>query len=104
MGALHDGHLSLVRLAKTRCDVVVASIFVNPKQFAPHEDLDRYPRDEEGDLAKLAHAGCDLVFGPQPNEMYPDHFSTSVHVSGVSAPLEGESRPHFFGGVATVVT
>jgi pantoate--beta-alanine ligase len=104
MGALHEGHLSLVRLAKERCDVVVASIFVNPKQFAPHEDLERYPRDEAGDVHKLASAGCDLIFAPTPEEMYPDAFATAVEVTGVSAPLEGAARPHFFGGVATVVT
>lgn len=104
MGALHAGHLSLVRQVKARCDVAVASIFVNPKQFAPHEDLDRYPRDEAGDLAKLAGAGCDLVFAPGPEEMYPQGFSTAVSVSGVTATLEGAMRPQFFGGVATVVT
>lgn len=104
MGALHEGHLSLVRLLKARTDRVVASIFVNPKQFAAHEDLGAYPRDEAGDVAKLASAGCDLVFAPHPEVMYPAEFNTSVSVSGVSAPLEGEARPHFFGGVATVVT
>jgi len=103
MGALHEGHLSLVRAAKTACDRVVASLFVNPKQFAPHEDFDRYPRDEAGDSAMLAAAGCDLLFAPERAAMYPDGFATSVAVAGVSAPLEGEFRPHFFGGVATVV-
>jgi pantoate--beta-alanine ligase len=104
MGALHEGHLSLVRAAKARCDRVVASLFVNPKQFAPHEDFERYPRDEVGDSAMLASAGCDLMFAPERAAMYPDGFATSVIVANVSTPLEGEFRPHFFGGVATVVT
>jgi pantoate--beta-alanine ligase len=104
MGALHEGHLSLVRLAKTRCTRAVASIFVNPKQFSPTEDFARYPRDEVGDAAKLVSAGCDAVFLPDVAEMYPQGFATQVIVSGVSMPLEGEMRPHFFGGVATVVT
>jgi pantoate--beta-alanine ligase len=105
MGALHEGHLSLVRLLKAQgADRVVASLFVNPKQFAAHEDLGRYPRDEAGDAAKLAGAGCDLLFAPGPAEVYPPGFSTHVTVDGVSAPLEGAIRPHFFGGVATVVT
>lgn len=104
MGALHEGHLSLVRTAKERCERVVASLFVNPRQFAPHEDFERYPRDEAGDAALLAGAGCDLMFAPDRAVMYPPGFSTNVIVSGVSTPLEGEFRPHFFGGVATVVT
>ncbi|GGD05956.1 pantothenate synthetase [Aquisalinus flavus] len=104
MGALHDGHLSLVRLGKQRADRCVASIFVNPKQFAAHEDLGTYPRREDEDLKMLADAGCDLVFLPQPAEMYPDGFATSVRIEGLSEPLDGQSRPHFFGGVATVVT
>lgn len=104
MGALHEGHLSLVRQAKERCDRVVASLFVNPKQFAPHEDFQRYPRDEAGDSALLASAGCDLLFAPDRAAMYPDGFATSVSVTNVSLPLEGEFRPHFFGGVATVVS
>jgi pantoate--beta-alanine ligase len=104
MGALHDGHLSLVRMGKTQCDKVIASIFVNPKQFSPTEDFSRYPRDEDGDAAKLASAGCDALFLPDVAEMYPPGFSTQVIVSGVSMPLEGEMRPHFFGGVATVVS
>lgn len=104
MGALHEGHLSLVRAAKERCDRVVASLFVNPRQFAPHEDFERYPRDEGGDSRLLASAGCDLLFAPERNAMYPDGFSTSVIVADVSVPLEGDFRPHFFGGVATVVT
>jgi len=104
MGALHEGHLSLVRAAKERCGRVVASLFVNPKQFAPNEDFDRYPRDEAGDAAMLASAGCDLLYAPERAAMYPDGFQTNVTVADVSAPLEGETRPHFFGGVATVVT
>lgn len=104
MGALHEGHLSLVRAAKGRCDRVVASLFVNPKQFAPHEDFDRYPRDEAGDAALLAGAGCDLLYAPERAAMYPQGFATNVIVTDVSTPLEGEFRPHFFGGVATVVT
>jgi pantoate--beta-alanine ligase len=104
MGALHEGHLSLVRAAKARCGRVVASLFVNPKQFAPHEDFERYPRDEAGDAKLLAAAGCDLLYAPERGVMYPDGFATNVIVSTVSTPLEGEFRPHFFGGVATVVT
>jgi pantoate--beta-alanine ligase len=103
MGALHEGHLSLVRAAKARCDRVVASLFVNPKQFAPHEDFERYPRDETGDAQLLAGAGCDLLYAPERAAMYPEGFATSVIVTVVSTPLEGEFRPHFFGGVATVV-
>jgi pantoate--beta-alanine ligase len=104
MGALHEGHLSLVRAAKQRCDRVVASLFVNPRQFAPHEDFERYPRDEAADSKLLAGAGCDLLYAPDRAAMYPEGFATNVIVSDVSTPLEGEFRPHFFGGVATVVT
>ena len=104
MGALHEGHLSLVRVAKEKCDRVVASLFVNPKQFAPNEDFDRYPRDETGDAKLLASAGCDLLFAPDGAAMYPEGFATTVSVAKVSAPLEGEFRPHFFAGVATVVS
>ncbi len=104
MGALHEGHLSLVRLGNERADRTVASIFVNPAQFAPHEDFDAYPRGEDRDSALLAAAGCALLFAPTAAEMYPDGFATAVSVAtGVSQPLEGVSRPHFFGGVATVV-
>jgi pantoate--beta-alanine ligase len=103
MGALHEGHLSLVRLAKTRADRCVASVFVNPTQFAPSEDFAAYPRDEARDAALLADAGCDLLWAPTVREMYPDGFATAVSVSGVSAPLEGEKRPTHFQGVATVV-
>ncbi|MDP1738251.1 MAG: pantoate--beta-alanine ligase [Caulobacter sp.] len=104
MGALHAGHLSLVDLAGRLADRTVASIFVNPAQFAPHEDFDAYPRGEDRDAALLADAGCDLLFAPSAREMYPAGFATAVSVAtGVSEPLEGVSRPHFFGGVATVV-
>lgn len=103
MGALHEGHLSLVRAAKEKCDRVITTLFVNPRQFAPHEDFERYPRDEAGDSAMLATAGCDLLFAPDRSIMYPEGFATNVIVSDVSTPLEGEFRPHFFGGVATVV-
>jgi pantoate--beta-alanine ligase len=104
MGALHDGHLSLVTLAKTKADCVVASIFVNPTQFAPNEDFDAYPRDEARDAALLAEAGCDLLFAPPPTEVYPPGFATTVMVGGVSEPLDGQARPGHFAGVATVVT
>jgi pantoate--beta-alanine ligase len=103
MGALHEGHLSLVRTAKERCGFVVASLFVNPRQFAPHEDFERYPRDEAGDAALLASAGCDLLYAPEREVMYPEGFATNVIVNSVTTTLEGEFRPHFFGGVATVV-
>jgi pantoate--beta-alanine ligase len=104
MGALHEGHLSLVRTAKARGGKVVATLFVNPRQFAPHEDFERYPRDEAKDAALLADAGCDLLFAPERSVMYPEGFATNVIVTNVSTPLEGQMRPHFFGGVATVVT
>ncbi len=104
MGALHEGHLSLVRLGLRHADRVVASIFVNPAQFAPHEDFDAYPRGEGRDAALLGEAGCQLIFAPSVKDMYPPGFSTHVAVTGVSAPLEGQKRPQFFGGVATVVS
>lgn len=103
MGALHEGHLSLIRLAQQHADRVIASVFVNPKQFAPHEDFDAYPRGEAADAEKLASVGCDLMFAPNAAEMYAPGFSTLISVSGVSEPLEGAARPQFFGGVATVV-
>jgi pantoate--beta-alanine ligase len=102
MGALHDGHLTLVKLAKKKADRVVVSIFVNPTQFAPTEDLSRYPRDEEGDLAKLAAADTDLVWAPALEEMYPEGFSTTITPGSAADGLEGTIRPHHFGGVATV--
>jgi len=103
MGALHDGHLSLVRQTQSRADRCVASIFVNPAQFAPHEDFDRYPRDLASDARKLGGAGLDLIFAPDRQEMYPEGFSTRIEVGGPSAGLETDFRPHFFAGVATVV-
>ena len=104
MGALHSGHLSLVSLAKTKAQRVVASVFVNPTQFAPHEDFDAYPRDEAKDAGLLESAGCDLLFAPTVTEMYAPGFSTTVTVSGVSEPLDGAARPGHFAGVATVVS
>ena len=103
MGYLHDGHASLVRAAAADCDVTVVSIFVNPLQFAPGEDLEAYPRDLPRDLALVAEAGADLVFHPTPEEMYPIPIATTVNVGGVSDGLEGASRPTHFAGVATVV-
>jgi pantoate--beta-alanine ligase len=103
MGALHEGHLSLVRLAQQHAQRVIVTVFVNPKQFAPHEDFDAYPRGEAADAEKLASVGCDLMFAPNAAEMYAPGFSTQVSLSGVSEPLEGAARPQFFGGVATVV-
>jgi len=103
MGALHDGHLTLIKLGQTKARRTVASVFVNPKQFAPHEDFDAYPRGEAADAEKLASVGCDLMFAPSAAEMYAPGFSTAISVSGVSEPLEGAARPQFFGGVATVV-
>jgi len=102
MGALHEGHLSLVRAMKAACGRVVVSIFVNPTQFAPHEDFDRYPRDLVADSAKLGGL-ADLIFAPSSAEMYPEGFSTKIDVGGPSMGLETDFRPHFFGGVATVV-
>lgn len=104
MGALHEGHLSLVQLGQARARRTVASVFVNPKQFAPHEDFDSYPRGEARDAELLAQVGCDLMFAPDVSEMYAPGFSTTVDLTGVSEPLEGAARPQFFGGVATVVT
>ena len=103
MGALHDGHLSLVRLARVKATRVVASLFVNPAQFAPGEDFHSYPRDEARDGALLAVAGCDLLYAPAPGEMYPDGFATTVTVAAETTSLEGAVRPGHFAGVATVV-
>lgn len=103
MGALHEGHLTLVREAGRRADRVVASVFVNPTQFAAHEDLGSYPRREAEDAALLAGAGCSLMFAPTVSEMYPEGFVTNVNVGGPSQGLETDFRPHFFGGVAIVV-
>jgi pantoate--beta-alanine ligase len=105
MGALHEGHLSLCRLAQKHAPLVVVSIFVNPTQFAPHEDLATYPRDEAGDVAKLTATGAvQLIWAPTPAVMYPEGFATSVVPKGAAEGLETDFRPHFFTGVATVVT
>ena len=103
MGALHEGHLSLVRAAKRGCDRVIVTIFVNPKQFNNPDDLQKYPRTEDSDAALLAAEGVDVIFAPGPDEVYPEGFATQVAVSGVSEPLEGTMRPGHFEGVATVV-
>ncbi|THD83608.1 pantoate--beta-alanine ligase [Aliigemmobacter aestuarii] len=104
MGALHDGHLSLARRARAECDRVIVTIFVNPMQFNNPEDLKKYPRTEEADAALLRSVGVELIFAPAPEEVYPEGFSTTVSVAGVSEPLEGKMRPGHFDGVATVVT
>ncbi len=103
MGALHDGHLSLVRRARSENASLVVTIFVNPTQFGPSEDLAAYPRDPERDLALLEAEGADLVFMPPPDEVYPAGYDTWISVERTSAPLEGEARPGHFRGVATVV-
>jgi len=103
MGALHDGHVKLGQVAQATCQTVIYSIFVNPKQFAPHEDFAKYPRTIDADIAKLKDAGMAAVYLPDTEAMYPKDFLTTVHVDGISKPLEGEFRPHFFDGVATVV-
>ncbi len=103
MGALHAGHLSLVKKAREHADIVIASIFVNPKQFAPGEDFERYPRTEESDLQKLADYDVFGVFAPNAKEMYPNGFATSIQIEGPALGLETDHRPHFFNGVATVV-
>jgi pantoate--beta-alanine ligase len=103
MGALHAGHLALVREARRLADQVIVSIFVNPTQFAPSEDFASYPRDETADANKLAATGTSAIFAPSVKEMYPEGFATAITVSGPAAGLESDFRPHFFGGVATVV-
>ena len=101
MGYLHRGHTTLIELMRPRCDVLVVSIYVNPLQFAPNEDLGRYPRDPEGDAAKCAAAGCDVLF--MPENLYPADFRTTVSVRDITARWEGAHRPTHFDGVATVV-
>ncbi len=104
MGALHAGHISLVKLAGERADAVAATIFVNPTQFAPGEDFDKYPRTEREDLEMLKDAGAALAYLPAAAEMYPEGAATEVHVRGLSEELEGAVRPGHFNGVATIVT
>lgn len=104
MGALHDGHLSLVAAAKERCDRVIVTIFVNPKQFNNAADLDKYPRTEEEDARKLARFGVDALWVPEADQMYPANFATTISVSGLTDVMEGSFRPGHFDGVATVVT
>ncbi len=103
MGFLHEGHISLVKIAKQRCNSVVVSIFVNPSQFGPNEDLDAYPRDLPSDLALLEEAGVDLVWLPTPEIMYPANYQTWINLEEITQPLEGAKRPGHFRGVATVV-
>ena len=103
MGYLHEGHLSLVEQAKRECRSVIATIFVNPTQFGPHEDLAKYPRNLEGDLKLLEAAGVDLVWTPTPEVMYPSGYQTWVEVENLTRPLEGSLRPGHFRGVTTVV-
>lgn len=105
MGAFHEGHLSLMRAARQTNDLVVVSLFVNPTQFAANEDLSTYPRDEARDAALADAEGVDILFAPEPTEIYPDGFATTIHVAGITDTLDGASRgPHHFDGVATVVT
>ena len=104
MGALHEGHFSLVKAARAQCDIVVVSIFVNPTQFNDKNDLEKYPRDLTADAAMLAGYDVDYVYAPEPGEIYPDGFSTYVYVEDLTESLEGASRPGHFRGVATVVT
>lgn len=103
MGALHAGHLSLVETLKAQADKIIVSIFVNPTQFAAHEDLDTYPRTEQEDCIKLTAAKADLAYIPSPQEMYPEGFGSTLHIDGPSQGLESVARPHFFDGVAIVV-
>lgn len=104
MGALHEGHLSLAKEGLKRADQVIVSIFVNPTQFAPGEDFDSYPRTVEDDIEKLKSVGVHAVWLPSVNDLYPNGEEVDIRITGVSEPLEGEFRPHFFDGVATVVS
>jgi len=104
MGAIHEGHLSLVRLGLERADRCVGTIFVNPRQFGPNEDFATYPRDEDGDFARFKAAGCNAVYAPAPEEIYGTGYKTEVVVHEISDIMEGASRPGFFTGVATVVS
>lgn len=104
MGALHEGHLSLIRMARKEASRVIVSVFVNPTQFGPNEDYDAYPRDEAGDWEKIAQAKAHLLYMPSVSTIYPDDFSTRVEVIGLTSGLEGASRPRHFAGVTTVVT
>jgi len=104
MGALHEGHMTLVKLAKKKADKVIVSIYVNPTQFAPDEDFNAYPRTEKDDVAMLAAEGVDLVYIPKPESMYDVHHATKINVGGVAEGLETDHRPTFFDGVALVVT
>lgn len=103
MGALHEGHLSLVHRSEEECDATAVTIFVNPTQFAPGEDLDKYPRTLQADVEKLATCGVKWVFAPEPAAIYPEGYSTYVEVTGVAEPLEGAHRPGHFRGVTTIV-
>lgn len=104
MGALHEGHLSLLRKARPLCDTLIMSIFVNPTQFAPGEDLDKYPRNEAADLALAVECGADIAFCPTPAAMYPEGYQTSIALPKLATPMCGAKRPGHFDGVATVVT
>lgn len=103
MGALHDGHLSLMKIADKHADIVSVSIYVNPTQFAPHEDFDSYPRDIDGDIEKLKTAGVGLVYLPRTEDIYPNGPETTIKAGAAAQGLESDFRPHFFDGVATVV-
>src|SRR5262249_39598477 len=103
MGALHEGHLTLVDRARAECDLAVVTVFVNPTQFGPGEDFARYPRDLITDVSALGRRGCDLVFAPTTDSMYPQGYATTVDVGALGQVLEGEHRPTHFRGVATIV-
>jgi pantoate--beta-alanine ligase len=104
MGALHDGHISLVNIAKENADITIASIFVNPSQFAANEDFDKYPRTTEADIKKLQENAVDIVYLPKKEEIYPEGFAIKISAGKIGQELEGVTRPHFFDGVALVVT